>query len=255
MGQFNEEYLGVVEKVDTDKCDGRCKVRIFGVNGHYDKSKDKIPTDYLPWALPKLHHQPASKKGSGTFSMPKVDSKVRVTFEMGDHNHPRYQFMEEIDPAVTSEAQNDPENFHSMFWDTDVDLKIYHTKGSGLVMDFKGSYVNIKPDNSIVINHKDSESTIELKGDTITMTTNKAIDQSATNTITSSAKKVHVNGEDTYVGHNPTYSQPMGEIVFQAISILAKGLDVKYPVTPGVYSGLIEGLKEAMLSKTVKVSH
>lgn len=255
MGEFTSEYLGVVEKVDTDKANGRCKIRIFGITGHYDKAKDKIPTDNLPWAYPKLHNQPSSAKGSGTFSMPKKDTKLRVTFENGDHMHPRYQFLEEIDPDVISEAQNDPENFHSLFWDSDAKIKMYFTSGSGFIIDFNGSYFNIKKDNSIVINHKESESTIELKGDTMTLVANKEIDVTATNTVTVNGKKVHINGEDTYLGHNPNFSAVMGEICFKAISILAGAIDKKYPVTPGVNAALIQALKEPMLSKTVKVSH
>lgn len=255
MGEFIGEFLGVVEKIDTDKADGRCKVRVFGVTGHYDKAKDKVPTDNLPWAYPKLTHQPASSKGSGVFSMPKKDTKVRVTFENGDHMHPRYQFMEEVDPTVISEAQNDPEGFHSFFWDSDVNLKMYYTKSSGFILDFDGSYINIKPDNSIVINHKESESTIELKGDTMTLVANKEIDVTATNNVTVNGKKVHINGEDTYLGHNPNFSAVMGEICFKAFSILASAIDKKYPVTPGVNAALIQALKEPMLSNTVKVSH
>jgi hypothetical protein len=255
MGEFVDEYIGVVEDVDLDKANGRCKIRVFGVFGHYQNDKNKIPTDKLPWAYPKSPLQFSSKNGSGQLSIPKKNTRVKVTFESGDHMHPRYTSIEEIDPTVIDKAKEEPDNFHSFFWDTDQDFKFYFTKGSGLMLDYKDSLINIQPNGTILIDNRNSESTIELQGGTCTIVTNTEVKISATNQITHNAKKVHVNGEDTYVGHNPVYAAVMGEILYKALAILASGLDKKYPTTPGVFANLIKALKDPMLSETVKVSH
>lgn len=255
MGEFNDEYIGIIEDVDLKEATGRCKIRVIGVYGHYNKDQNRIPTDKLPWAYPKSPLQFSSKDGSGQFSMPKKETRVKVTFESGDHMHPRYKCIEEIDPAVVTLAKTDPDGFHSFFHDSDENLKMYFTRGSGLMIDYKDSIINFQPNGTIIIDHRNSESTIELQGGTCTIVTNAEIHQSAPNAITSNSRKVHVNGEKTFVGHNPTYSAPMGEIVFKAFEILAGAIDKKYPTSPGVYSSQIKALKAAMLSETVKVSH
>jgi len=168
MGDFNGEYQGIIEEVDLDNANGRCRIRVFGVYGHYLSDQNKIPTNKLPWAYPIATTQFSSKDGSGQLSIPKKGIKVRVTFENGDHMHPRYYACEEIDPVVIDKAKEQPENFHSFFWDTDQDFKFYFTKGSGLMLDYKGAQINIQPNGTIHIEVPDEKSSITLQGDVIT---------------------------------------------------------------------------------------
>lgn len=251
---FDKEYIGKVEMVDEVLTNGRCKIRVYGVYGHYNDVPTKIPTDKLPWAYPKLMPQFSSADGSGSFSMPKVGARVKVVFDNYDHNHPRYLHIEDLDPEVISKAGESPKAFHSIFWDSDENIKMYYTEGSGLMIDFKDSIINIQPNGTILIDHSGSSSTIELQGNTCSIVTDGDINESATNNITLNSRRVHVNGERTYIGHEPTYKAPLGEFVTKAFLVLAAGQDQKYPVTPGVMTGKIQKLVDKMLSDTVKVS-
>jgi hypothetical protein len=251
---FDKEYIGIIEMVDKELTNGRCKIRVFGVYGHFHDVATKISVSNLPWAYPRLTAQFSSKDGSGCFSMPKEGSRVRVVFDNGDHNHPRYSIMEDLDPEVIQAASESPDAFHSIFWDSDNNIKMYYSEGSGFMLDFKDSIINIQPNGTILIDHSGSSSTIELQNNTCTIVTNGDINQSAVNNITANSRRVHINGEKTYVGHDPVYKAPLGEFVVKAFTLLAAAIDKKYPTTPGVIAGKMQELSAKMLSDTVKVS-
>lgn len=253
---LENSFVGFIEDVDknpTEEHIGRCKIRVYGVYGDKNSSLGKIPTEDIPWAYPYLGLSFGSDKGSGVFSTPKNGTPVRVIFD-GDQYHPYYIAVEEISKKVKELAISDYEGFHSLLFDEDQDVKIYHSKKTGLLLDLKGSFFNILPDNSILINLKDSTSVIELKGNDIDITSKNSINASSNNNITFNSNKIHVNGVGTDVGANPIYASMNGEQAMILFSILATAIDAKYPLTPGSASGVVQSMKELILSKTVKVS-
>ena len=104
MSRYREilenSYVGIIEKIDDPNFEGRCKIRVFGVFEDFDQNVGSIPTDDLPWAYP-LEDMRFGKAGSGSFSTPRLDSKVKVFFD-GDIYTPRYYSNEELSEKLKS---------------------------------------------------------------------------------------------------------------------------------------------------------
>lgn len=250
---IKDSYIGVIEQIDDPKFEGRCKIRVFGVFGDKNDSLGSIPVDDLPYAYPIHDTYFGSESGSGKFSTPKMGAKVRVIFE-DDIYHPRYVGIEELDEELKGLIEADYENFHSLLYDSDRQLKIYYAVNTGLLMELDGSFINIEPNGAIVVSHKESQSVIEMRGDIMTMTTQNAVDITTPNTITHNSNQIHVNGVQTDVGANPIYSAVNGEPMMKLILALATGLDAKYPTTPGQFTKLVQEMEQLILSATVNTT-
>lgn len=250
---LDDSYVGVIEDIDDPNYEGRCKVRVFGVFGDKGDSLAKIPKEDLPWAYPLHDLQFASKSGSGKFSTPRLGARVRVIFE-NDHYHPRYINLEKLDDELKSFLKDNYENFSSLFWDTDEQVKIYYTKKSGLMIDYKQSIVNIDPNGAIIINHKDSSSTIELRGNDIDINTKNAVNISTPNNISLNSNNIAVNGATVDIGGSPIYSNINGEILMKLLLAMATATDAKTPQSPGSLANVVKQMEPLILSKTVKTS-
>ena len=250
---IQESYIGVIEEIDDPKKDGRCKIRVFGVYGDKEDSLGSIPLADLPFAYPIHDTFFGSESGSGKFSTPKIGTKVRVIFE-DDIYHPRYVGIEELDEELKSLIEADYENFHSLLYDSDKQLKIYYAVNTGLLLELDGSFINIEPNGAIIIAHKESQSVLEMRGDTTTLTTNNAVDISTPSTITNNSNQIHINGAQTDIGANPIYSMLNGEPMMKLLLALATGLDAKYPSTPGQFTNLVKQMESLILSNTVSTT-
>lgn len=248
-----EAYIGVIESVDDPKFEGRCKIRVFGVFGDKGDNLGSIPVSDLPYAYPINDTVFGSASGSGKFSTPKTGAKVRVIFD-DDIYHPRYIGIEELDDELKSLLVGDYDNFHSILYDSDKSLKIYYAVKSGLIIELDGSIINIEPEGAIVITHKGSESVLEMRGGTTTLTTNNAIDMTTPSTITHNSNQIHVNGVQTDIGASPIYSAVNGEVIMKLLLALSTGIDAKYPPTPGQFSNIVSQMESLILSKTVTTS-
>lgn len=246
------EYLGkIVDNVDPEY-KGRCKILVYGVFG--TTKLDSIPTTDLPWAYPSI---PLSfgQKGGGQISIPKVGQIVSVTFPTGSVYHPVYQTIEEVDPALVEEMKQDYQGFHSLLYDTSGSIKVFFAKNSGFILDHNSSIINVKPNGNILINHSGSSSTIELAGDTISITSTNAVNISTPNTVTANSNYVHVNGSTTDVGANPIYSAVNGEPLMALLKAMATAIDQsKFPISNGVFSQLVQSAESSILSSTVNTT-
>lgn len=250
---MEQSYLGKIMDVDDPKFEGRCRIRVFGVFGGEDDTQlENIPVEDLPWAYPLL---PAvfGKVGSATFHTPKKDKIVRVFFD-GDQYHPYYYSMSEVDEDLKAKMKADYSNFHALLFDEEEKLRIYYAKKTGLLLNLDDSIINIKPDNSIKIDHKGSSSTIELAGPNCTITTNANVDVSSKNNITLNSNMVHANGTETNVGANPIFSAVNGEPLMTLLKALATVMDAKLVTTNGLAVGLVNAAEQAILSKTVNTT-
>lgn len=249
---LDNSYIGIIEKVDDPKFEGRCKIRVFGVFEDYDQNVGSIPIDDLPWAYP-LHEMRYGKAGSGSFSAPRENSKVKVFFD-GDIYTPRYYSNEEISDKAKEILKNDYKNSNLFLVDEDEKLNIYYAKKTGYIIELGEKFINLKPDNSIVIQLKGSSAALELKDSDIDMVAKSLINLSAKNTLTASANKVWLNGVNTDVGGKPIFKGVNGEPLVTLLKILATGLDAKFPTTPGKFVELVNSMESVILSATVKTS-
>lgn len=196
-------WVGVVEDIEDPLFEGRCRIRVFGKfdlreNLEDPNSEFLIPSDKLPWARPGNFYSGGSNSGSGTFSVPKLGSYVKVIFDNGNIYSPVY--YDNIYPSdeLKSEIEGSYQNSHVLIYDTafglskdgeDVSnnregegIKVFFTEEKGLVLDYSttngSSTINIRPDNSIYIEHADGK-IIHVQKDMISLGSENKSDEPA----------------------------------------------------------------------------
>lgn len=242
-----KKYLAVVEDIDDPLKIGRVKARIEWLFGD-------IPVEDLPWANPKHTMFFGGAGGCGQFSVPKVGSIIEVWFCDNNLYSPEYRNIQELSNDAKAILAKEYDGTHLLAVDGDEELKVYYTRGRGLTLQLKGSRVNISNDKSVTIEHDETSSIIELRGGTITVTSDSQINMTAGTRIKETSSEVWVDGKSTKLGHTPICSAVLGEPLMQLLLALANTIDAKLFPTPGVSSGLVEQMKKLILSDTVKVS-
>lgn len=244
-------YIGeIVSTAGIEQSPGRVKIRVYGIFDSIDLGK--ISDVDLPYAYPLFNLGFGSATGGGQYSAPKVGTKVRVVFK-DDIYHPRYFAPENLTEALQSEIAGDPTNFHSLLYDEDEKIKMIYSQKSGYLLDYNGSVVNIRPDGSIFINHKESSATIELKGSDIDVVCNNQVSISAPNNVTTNSQLIHDNSNEYQCGVNPVFRMVSGEPLFILLKGLATILNNKLPIDTAALN-LVNQMEDVVLSGTCKVT-
>lgn len=246
----NHKHLGIVEDNQDPLRIGRCKIRLPRLH-----DPAKIDTEDLPWSFPKFPLFFGQSGKAGSMSVPKNGSIVTVELAEGDQYSPEYYHVQELAQDVKDELQKEyGDGVHIIGFDGDEELKMFHTPEKGLTFKLKDSYVNIGKDSAITIEHKETQSTIELRGGTITITSDSQVNTTAGTSIKDTSSEVWMDGKTTKVGHNPQYSAVLGEPLFAVLQGMAAIIDAKLFPTPNVAGSLVQQMKKLTLSNTVKVS-
>ena len=240
-------YRGIIVDNEDPTYSGRCKIRVYG-------KFDELDDDMLPYAKPINNLTFSGDNGSGFISVPKIGAEVEVVFNNGDIYKPEYRSLVKISDELKETLKDSYQNAHALIYDVNKNLKIYYTEKDGLLLWLDGSYVNIKSDNSIVLEHKNTQSILEFKGDNITMTSNSKIEMTSGSKIEANSAECHVNGNLTKIGANPNYSAVMAEPLWKFLKLLATAVDAKYPQTPSVLTNAANLAEIASTSNTVKTS-
>lgn len=247
----DKQFLGIVEDPNDPRKEGRAKIRVVGVY-------DDIPVQDLPWAYPTQKSTFFGKEGrGGSLSVPKKGAIVVIKFNNGNPYSPEYYSIHEIAEDVRQEIGKNGEYLgsHVVLFDGDEELKIWFTISKGITMQLKGSRVNIGRDRAITIEHDQTQSIIELRGGNISVHANSRIEMTSGSEIEAASNDIWINGNFVKVGHNPvTGPAVLGDQLFLLLSAMAAGIDAKFPPTPGAMTSIVDSFREAVLSKTVKVS-
>lgn len=148
IGQM--DWLGEVVDILDPLEKGRVRVKVFG-------KFDKLEDAQIPWASPSGFMTSAgSATGSGQFSLPKIGSIVNVQFENSNLYTPIYTYIQHLSEELSAEITGD--NYTTaqvLMYDTEVEggLKIFYTIEKGLMIDYNSSQINIRPDNTIYLEH------------------------------------------------------------------------------------------------------
>lgn len=228
----------VIDNLDP-KFEGRIKVRVAG-------KYDDITDENLPWCYHMSAVNGGSGGGWGEISIPKKDTIIQVVFLNGDILSPHWISFPKINSALSAELSEDYEDARVITYDEDAQLKIFYLPNTGVLIHLDGSEIVINPDNSIKIEHKDTESIIELIGDKINV-----ISQTDINVV---SPTVNVTGETTNLGTAPQYSDTLAEPLFQGLMKLAALIDAKLPASGSVAQAIIQETLELATSKTVKTT-
>jgi hypothetical protein len=250
MKSFSKEeligkvFLGeVLDANDPDK-EGRCKIKIFGLFNSEDPVIEngkptgqvtivEMPIDQIPWASPANGKTFAGgeTKGFGDISIPKIGTVVKVTFPTGDLYSPEWTFIQNLNVQAIEEIQDSYEGSHILLYDNDEQVKVFYTPGKGLNIFHKDSSIIINPDSSITIQHKDTESIIELIGNTINVV--------STQQVNVTTEKAVIDASTIELGEGATESVIKGDAfkkLFDAHTHPAVGAPPTIPLPSGVLS-------------------
>jgi|688.fasta_scaffold43065_4 hypothetical protein len=237
---LKKDYVGfVIDSNDPERL-GRCKVRVLGVY-------DNVSNEDLPWSFYQGSNVFAGgeSKGGGSISIPKPGTAVKVMFMNEDIHNPVWCSVIHLNDKLRRELSETYQDSHVIVYDEDQDLKIWFTPSNGMQVYYKDSSISINPDQSILIDHKESQSNIELKAGQITVNARSKVEVNSPN--------VHVNGGLTELGTSPEFSVLLGEVLLAALDTLAATVDLKWPPSPGVATATMQQARSA-LSKTVKTT-
>ena len=153
-------YCGTVVDIEDPLQIGRVRVEVFGFF-------DGLDPTLIPWATPATSNTGGSDTGGGFFSVPKLGSIVEVQFDSGNIYNPQYSFNQRISDELKEEISASYENAHSVIYDTITEgfVKVYFTEEKGLMLDYKGSQINIKPDKSIIVQNSSGDGIFEMLDD------------------------------------------------------------------------------------------
>lgn len=273
-----KDWLGIVVDIEDPLQRGRAKIRIFErfdqrapiddkgtypdeplkLEDYLDESHFLLPNKALPWMF-QVNSQifaGGENPGSGSFCTPKLGSLVKVNFVNDDIYSGEYHTVHKLNEkmmGIITREDGDYVNANVTFFDEDEDYWMLYTKSIGLQVYHKGSQIVIRPDSSIFIEHKDTESMIELKGPDIKIISNRDIDITSENRITVNSSIVKINGDNTYLGSSPTFSAVHGEPLMKLLKAMAVNIDGKMFATPGVTTTAVDAAENLILAQTVKV--
>ena len=247
------KYLGKVVDINDPLREGRCKVQVFSMF-------DTLPIEDIPWAIPaKKSTFFGQDSKAGSISIPKLKSIVEVVFNNGDLYSPEYGQIQEIGEDIKTELKKadltEYEGSHYILFDGDEQIKIWFTPVRGLTVQLKDSYINIDQNSKIELYHKDGLSSLELDGNVITVTSQSQVNV-VSNSITTSAASVHINGETTRIGSSDQVeSAMMGDSTYACLIGLAAMIDAKMPSTPGAAQTFVTNMQDQILSNSVTIGH
>ena len=224
------EWIGIVEDNIDELFEGRCKVRFYGKMDQRvdpaDQTSDFILSkEVLPWARPSVSSSGGSNSGSGTFSIPKLGTILRITFDGGNYYSPVYHESVYPSDELKAEIQASYQNSHILIYDTAFGLtggnnkeitneregesiKVFFTEEKGLVMDYTTTTgptkVNIKPDNSVEIINANGDSIVMLNDGNITFTHSAKLIINSTDNTEINCKDANINCENANINCEKT---------------------------------------------------
>ncbi len=181
-------WLGKVVDIADPNKDGRVRVKVFG-------KFDKLENELIPWAHPGNMITGGSATGSGSHSVPKLDSVVCVRFDNGNIHEPCYFNIHHLSDDLKTEIEGSYENAHSLIYDTVTEggLKVFFTEEKGLMLDYQEVQFNIKNDKSVFITNPNGD-TIELKDDgNLTIKVKKDVKIECENAKVTAKKSIHLD--------------------------------------------------------------
>lgn len=120
-------FLGEVVDINDPQREGKIRIKIFGIF-------DDVPSENIPWAQCMLFSSAGSGTGSGTWSLPKLGSLVRVRFQNGNPYLPMWESIDRVSRELKEKLSEESDylNAHVLVFDTEENLYIYRLPSEGL---------------------------------------------------------------------------------------------------------------------------
>lgn len=240
--------IGTVVANDDPNCLGRCKISIKGLT-------DNIDVNHLPWAT-FGGSSVYSAGGGGSISIPKVGAQVRVKFKDANINSMEWCSLNQIDKKLVEEIASDYLGTHVLLYDTDSDLCVKFQPNSGLLFYYKGSNIQITPDNNIIIHYGEGTSgtQVMLEEGKVSIQSSKDINISCPQNVVVDAENVTLNGKTSVQmkGDTPGEVAVNGKQLIVALQLLATAIDAKTPQSGGMCLAEINSMKPAILNEAIQ---
>jgi hypothetical protein len=219
-------WIGEVVDIEDPTQEGRIRVKVFG-------KFDELEPETIPWASPRTKISGGSATGSGSFSVPKLGSIVGIIFENGELGNPEWYTIEHISDELKEEISGSYANAHSLIYDTVTEgfVKVFFTEAKGLMLDYKQTQVNIKPNNSVVIQNPN--------GDIIEITNEGKLTITVSDTVEVNCKKAIIDAKSIELGAGAVESLILGnsfKAVFDTHTHAGPNLPPSVPLPTGVLS-------------------
>ena len=240
---------GVVESIDDPTCSGRIKVRVKGLH-------DNIATESLPWCN-YAGSGMFSGSGGGQISIPRVGQKVRVRFAQEDVNSMEWYGTNTIDRKLSEEIASDYAGSQVLLYDSEYDLSIKFQPGSGLVFYYKGSYMQMTPDNTVTIHYGPDETTgvqIQLTDGKIYIQALQQINITSGNEVNIEGKVITLNGESAVriKGTTPNTCAVNATQLITLLQTMATNIDTKLGQSKsGICAAAVSGSKEKIMNQHI----
>ena len=121
-----------------------------------------------------------------------------------------------------------------------------YTQSNGSLIWHKKSFFRIDPETNLILKHSSGHNTRTMKD----VTTVENVKEHFSVDTAGKTKSIHLGKENT-----TAYSATKAEELLALLSKLAKNLDLKTPVTPGLNVGLVKTAAEKIKSKIVKLEN
>ena len=248
MAEQNSNIVtGQVVSIADPTYSGRVKIRIPGYN-------DNIDVENLPWVTFGGSNVFSGSDG-GSISVPRVGSKVRVKFKKDDPNSMEWTGTNRIDRNLAKELATDYEGSHALLYDSESDLSIIYQNSTGLRIYYKGSFIQISPDNNITVHYGNetsgtqiqlSDGKIDIQApQQINITSQSSIKLEANSIVINGKEQVQIKGEDPDVAVN-------GKNLYKLLMNIARMVDQKVPASGGICANVVTASQSAILNQNIQ---
>lgn len=230
---LSKEYVGKVIYNQDPTHTGRCKVKVIGLF-------DNLPDENIPWFTP-VNSNVFSGGGSGSISVPKLNTYVRVKFSNDDLYSGEYTALQVVDPALVEEIKDDYDGAQVLLYDAEAELLITYQKMQGLKIYHKGSYILLDPTGTIQAVHQNNSNVVEINNDKIIITTASgsgsgnstgSIDITSGSIVNITADTVNVKGNKVNIGPGPYSPAVNSEELKIVLNKLVAAIGLKMPIGP-----------------------
>lgn len=249
MAKRDNIVIATVVSIDDPTYSGRIKVRVPGFH-------DNISDEALPWCS-FVGSNMFSGNGGGSISVARVGQQVRVKFNSDDPTSMEWYATGMLDRKLREELKNDYKNAHVLIYDSAIDLSIKYQTSTGLIIYYKGSYIQITPDNNITLHYGEGATgtQIQLSKDRVDIQAQNQINLTTPGTINLEADNIILNSKSStqIKGDKAGEANVNGVALMSMLTILAGMIDTKVPVTGGIAAQLINSQKEAILNQHIQL--
>ena len=244
MANQNDITIGTVVSIDDPNFKGRIKVLIPGYNDNEDVSN----MNWCEYGGGNIF----SGNGGGSISIARVGQKVRVRARSNDpHAELEWYAINELDKDLISELSQDYANSHFLIYDSANDITVKYQTVTGLVLYYKGSFIQIAPDNTITLHYGlgVTGTQIQLSEDRIDIQSGQEINLTTPGTINLEADVINLNakGSIQMKGNNGADCTVNAAPLMSALSMLASIIDAKAPQSTTA-EGIISQYKPCLMN-------